>query len=114
MIWIDEDEIYQGETSVLTYKTVSFFAIAHKLSPNTREHGFVQAIKTDDDSYVNIEAIQRFLQEKQIDPDMHYWGHCPQFKVAPLRNAKLKWAVSYAMYPEPFFPLYCQVKLFHY
>jgi len=107
MIWIDEDEVYQGETSVLTYKTVSFFAIAHKLSPKVGDGGFVHAIKTDDDSYVNIEAINMLLHGEEAHR-LFYWGHCPQYKVAPLRDNKLKWALSYKLYPEPMFPLYCQ------
>jgi len=108
MIWIDEDEIYQGETSVLTYKTVSFFTIAHKLSPRAENGGFVHAIKTDDDSYVNIEAIKELLRDEVQSHRLHYWGHCPKYQVAPLRDPKLKWAISYQLYPEPMFPLYCQ------
>jgi hypothetical protein len=107
MIWIDEDEIYQGEASVLTYKTVSFFAIAHILSPRPEDGGFVHAIKTDDDSYVNIGGIYALLQSDAAQA-MHYWGHCPQYQVAPLRDPQLKWAVSFKIYPEPMFPLYCQ------
>jgi hypothetical protein len=30
LIWIDEEELYQGENSVLMFKMISFIAIAHK------------------------------------------------------------------------------------
>mmetsp|Transcript_8332 Transcript_8332/g.10966 ORF Transcript_8332/g.10966 Transcript_8332/m.10966 type:complete len:449 (-) Transcript_8332:189-1535(-) len=112
MIWIDEEEIYKGEDSVLTYKTMSYFAIVHKLAKKVEEGGFEYAIKTDDDSYVNIERIYDMLFHgadiKKSDPSLDFFGQCPQFQVMPSRDPSNKWSVSYAVYPEPKFPLYCQ------
>lgn len=122
MIWIDEEEVYQGENSVLTYKTISYFVIAHifgaAAESGTGERGsdrgvgrigWQHAIKTDDDSYVNI----KLLEEKLIRPNgeyhnLHYYGQCPQFQVKPSRDRANKWPVTYQTYPEPEFPLYCQ------
>jgi hypothetical protein len=118
MIWIDEEEIYQGEKSVLTFKTISYFVIAHMFgaAPLQRDDesvakggGWQHAIKTDDDSYVNL----KLLEEKLIRPagefhNLHYYGQCPQFQVKPSRDKTNKWPVTYQMYPEPEFPLYCQ------
>jgi Galactosyltransferase. len=116
IIWIDEEEIYQGEKSVLTYKTISYFAIAHMFgaAPAQDEEGVTRAgwqhaIKTDDDSYVNLKLVE----EKLIRPQgefhkLHYYGQCPQFQVKPSRDKTNKWPVTYQTYPEPEFPLYCQ------
>jgi hypothetical protein len=122
MIWIDEEEIYQGEKSVLTYKTISYFVIAHMFgaapqqqddgggeSSSIASGGWQHAIKTDDDSYVNL----KLLEEKLIRPqgefhNLHYYGQCPQFQVKPSRDKTNKWPVTYQTYPEPEFPLYCQ------
>ena len=104
LIWIDEDEVYKGENSVLTYKTISYFNIAHKLAKRPEDGGFLHALKTDDDSYVNM----HLLKEKVLGEDgkdLHYYGQCPQFQVAPLRDQTLKWPMSYKLYPEPKFPL---------
>ena len=116
MIWIDEDEVYKGEDSVLTYKTMSYFAITHKLARSVEDGGFSYAIKTDDDSYVNVEGIYNKVFHAIEKEDngggdvekLHYFGQCPQFQVLPSRDPENKWSVSYATYPEPKFPLYCQ------
>ncbi len=112
MIWIDEDEVYKGEDSVLTYKTMSYFSIAHRHAANVENGGFRYAIKTDDDSYVNIERIYGLLFHgadiKKSQSSLDYFGQCPQFQVLPSRDPSNKWSVSYEVYPEPSFPLYCQ------
>jgi len=128
LIWIDEEEVYKGEQSVLTFKTISYFAIAHLLgngkgngngntngngngngNGNSKEQGWKHAIKTDDDSYLNLKR----LEEKLISPsgefrNLHYYGQCPQFQVSPSRDKENKWPVTFQTYPEPKFPLYCQ------
>lgn len=82
MIWIDEDEVYKGEDSVLTYKTMSYFAITHKLAKSVEDGGFSYAVKTDDDSYVNVEGIydKVFHTGKDGNGDsdgkLHYFGQC--------------------------------------
>jgi hypothetical protein len=120
IIWIDEEEVYQGEKSVLTFKTVSYFAIAHllgkppiKAKVGTRSvsmaGGWQHAIKTDDDSYVNLEKLHQYLlADKHTLKELNYYGQCPQFHVNPSREKTNKWPVSFQMYPEPRFPLYCQ------
>ena len=114
MIWIDEDEVYQGEQSVLTYKTICFFTIVHKFARSVEQGGFHHAIKTDDDSYVNVKKFREFFAQEDHDDDdkssqeYDYFGQCPQFQVKPSRDRKNKWPVTYTTYPEPSFPLYCQ------
>lgn len=112
MIWIDEEEVYKGEDSVLTYKTMSYFSIAHRHAPGVEDGGFRYAIKTDDDSYVNIERIYGMLFHNaditKSHPSLDYFGQCPQFQVQPSRDPSNKWSVSFEVYPEPSFPLYCQ------
>ena len=114
MIWIDEEEVYQGEQSVLTYKTISFFTILHRFALSADQGGFHHAIKTDDDSYVNVKKWKEFLAKEEDDEDEEesssydYFGQCPQFQVKPSRDRKNKWPVTYTTYPEPSFPLYCQ------
>jgi hypothetical protein len=118
MIWIDEEEVYQGEQSVLTYKTISFFTILHRFALSEDKGGFHHAIKTDDDSYVNVKKFKEFLankdaeddndEEEELSSQYDYLGQCPQFQVKPSRDKKNKWPVTYTTYPEPSFPLYCQ------
>jgi len=109
LIWIDEEEVYQGEQSVLTYKTISYFAIAHLFGKSVEDGGWMHAIKTDDDSYVNVGRMMEKLTSKEGEfRDYHYYGQCPQFQVLPSRDQTNKWPVTYKTYPEPKFPLYCQ------
>mmetsp|Transcript_8587 Transcript_8587/g.9443 ORF Transcript_8587/g.9443 Transcript_8587/m.9443 type:complete len:506 (+) Transcript_8587:126-1643(+) len=119
MIWIDEDEVYKGEDSVLTYKTMSYFEIAHKVAKSEKDGGFAYAVKTDDDSYVNIHGLYEKLfqneqfstgtaQDNDVDFKLNYFGQCPQFQVLPSRDRTNKWPVTYTTYPEPALPLYCQ------
>ena len=109
MIWIDEEEIYQGEKSVLTFKTTSYFAIVHLLGKRVEDGGWRHAFKTDDDSYVNVGRImEKFIENDGKYRDLHYYGQCPQFQVLPSRDVQNKWPVTFQTYPEPKFPLYCQ------
>jgi hypothetical protein len=109
LIWIDEEEVYQGEKSVLTYKTISYFAIAHLFGKKVQDGGWMHAIKTDDDSYVNVgRLLEKLTSDDGEFRDYHYYGQCPQFQVLPSRDKTNKWPVTYQTYPEPKFPLYCQ------
>ena len=109
LIWIDEEEVYQGEKSVLTFKTISYFAIAHLFGRTVEDGGWMHAIKTDDDSYVNVRRLKEKLTADDGEyRDLHYYGQCPQFQVLPSRDRESKWPVTYQTYPEPKFPLYCQ------
>lgn len=107
LIWIDEEEIYNTEHSVLTMKTLSFMSILHKMSVKLPNMNYTYAFKTDDDSYVNIgELHNALLANKTHPPD--YWGHCAKEMQEPNRGAENKWSISLQDYPQPFFPLYCQ------
>lgn len=109
LLWIDKEEVYVTETSVLTFKTESFLSIMYervmKLSDNVR-----YLFKTDDDSYINIRALNsHLLNDKSID----YYGHCrTDIQPKPHRNNVIpwqkKWYISYDVYPEPYYPYYCK------
>jgi hypothetical protein len=107
LVWIDEEEVYKGEQSVLTFKTISYFAIVHLLG--SKEQGWKHAIKTDDDSYLNLKRMEEKLISNVGEfKNLHYYGQCPRFQVSPSRDKGNKWPVTFQTYPEPKFPLYCQ------
>lgn len=106
LIWIDEEEIYEGEKSVLPFKTESFMYILYKHTLAGQSE-FKYLFKTDDDSYVNLEKLEEMLL-RQRNEMWHYWGCCTTRQFAPLRDTTLKWHVTYEMYPEDMYPLYCQ------
>lgn len=60
MIWIDEEEVYEGEKSVLPFKTESFLYViyTHSLPGDA---GFHYVFKTDDDSYVDLVKLEELL-----------------------------------------------------
>jgi len=103
LIWLDEEEIYEGEESVLPFKTEAFLDILHRYTlPGSGR--FEYLFKTDDDSYVNLEALEKTILKKNFD----YWGCCTTTHFKPLRSITRKWMVTYELYPEKFYPLYCQ------
>ena len=106
LIWIDEEEVYDGEKSVLTYKTMAFVKIVHYLSTSANLD-IQYAFKTDDDSYVQVDTLHKYLLEREHD-EYNYWGWCQRKKLEPLRGENDKWAVSYELYPESRYPRYCQ------
>jgi hypothetical protein len=83
LIWINEKEVYNGETSVLTYKTLSFVNIIHDIvlevekeysmsdatsstitttSNTSSSSSFVKYLfKTDDDSYIHMQNLNHHL-----------------------------------------------------
>jgi hypothetical protein len=108
LIWIDEKEVYNGEKSVLTQKSFSFFTIAHLLARSIDNGGWRHAIKVDDDCYVNI----KWIQEKLSFPHgeyhkLHYYGNCENRGHRPIREPGNKFSATYQMYPEPEFPTFC-------
>lgn len=107
LIWIDEEELYEGEHSVLPFKTESFFAIIHTHS-RKGEFGYKYLFKTDDDSYVDMKKLENALLHEPREEALEYWGCCTTRHYAPLRDPSLKWHVTYEMYPEEMYPLYCQ------
>ncbi len=123
LIWIDEEEVYDGEKSVLTYKTQSFVRIVYdavtllKESSEYTNMDVKYIFKTDDDSYIHVQNLYHQLIEKRhSDDDNHnhhqpptdYWGWCQLKKFPPKRDTTAKWPISYELYPEPFYPRYCQ------
>lgn len=131
LIWIDEEEIYDGEDSVLSYKTLSFVNIVHDLVMedyyiNSRsgssmnnfngDHktsslsppSFIKYLfKTDDDSYVHVQNLRHHLLEQRQN-NRDYWGQCNTKQVEPLRSRSNKWSASMELYPEKLYPRYCQ------
>lgn len=106
LVWINEEEVYNGEKSVLTYKTMAFVQIAHNLSTS---NGFniKYIFKTDDDSYVQIPLLYEVLLERDHE-EYNYWGWCQDEEIKPVRDGGFKWSISYETYPESTFPRYCQ------
>jgi hypothetical protein len=125
LIWINEEEIYNGEQSVLTYKTQSFIRIVHDLGQELKLD-IQYVFKTDDDSYIHIPNLYNELllsssssssssqqQKENNQNDIHrqardYWGWCQLNKFPPKRDDTAKWPVSFELYPEPMYPRYCQ------
>ncbi len=102
ILWIDEEEKYNGEQSVLTFKTYSFIKIMDIISKE-KQISFSHLFKTDDDSYVNLNALQKEIDTNPND----YIGHC-QDEMKVVRDASCKWPLTYKTYPEEYFPKYCQ------
>lgn len=107
LIWLDEEEIYNGEKSVLTFKTLAFMKIVYLLSTSLNLD-IRYAFKTDDDSFVNVEYLHHYLLKMQHKEEYNYWGWCQRKMFKPLRGDHDKWAVSYETYPESHYPRYCQ------
>jgi hypothetical protein len=121
LIWLDQPEVYRGETSVLTFKTLAFLKIVHDRFPRAS-----YAFKTDDDCFVNVMLLYQHLlpahdntlhlrqlqlqqqQQNHHDNEINYWGKCKLEYIKPLRNNKFKWGVSLDIYPEQSYPIYCQ------
>lgn len=109
IIWIDQEEVYNGEKSVLTLKTYSFFQIVYAILQEYHVHDVTHLFKTDDDSYVNLHALHQELQQSGNSSLRHdYFGQC-QFKYPQVhRESEYKWPIRNETYPEPWFPRYCQ------
>jgi len=97
LLLLDMDEVYQGITSILPYKTALWFYLAHKEFPQA-----AHVLKTDDDSYVQMDKLQ--VELRQAQPD--YWGHV-QHGQHPVRDPKNKYFLSLSMWNKEVFPDYC-------
>jgi Galactosyltransferase. len=112
ILWIDKEEAYVTETSVLTFKTESFLSILYNyLMKNNSQVEYL--VKTDDDSYVNMEELEKaLLQDDEKNEPIDYWGKCHKEAWKPHRNHEIpwqkKWYISFETYPEPEYPPYCQ------
>jgi hypothetical protein len=112
ILWIDKEEVYITETSVLTFKTESFLSIFYRRLMKTNSK-VEYLLKTDDDSYVNMQELESVLLSKSsYDDPIDYWGKCHNEAWKPHRNHDIpwqkKWYISYETYPEPEYPPYCQ------
>lgn len=105
MIWIDKEEVYVTETSVLTFKTESFVAVMYNSFMKDEASPVKYLFKADDDSYVDLEKLYRVLLGKN---DLDYWGKCNKGGWKPHRDESNKWYISRKTYPEPEYPPFCQ------
>lgn len=109
LLWIDLDEVYVTETSVLTFKTESFLSILYNQIVLTTD-SVQYLLKTDDDSYIAMEKLSHVLiEEMRGRPD--YWGNCVSGAMPhreKVHEWQRKWFISYEVYPEPFYPTYCK------
>lgn len=109
MLWLDKEEIYITETSVLTFKTESFLSIMYERIMKT-DPQIEYLFKTDDDSYMHLQQLNQVTKEN-LAASVHYWGKCVSGK-KPHRNQVIpwqkKWYISYETYPEQEYPPYCQ------
>jgi hypothetical protein len=98
LIWLDMPEDFL----LLTYKTQALFHALDRLSGGEYDY----FMKTDDDSYVGVDAIGEIL--KRHDPG--YWGYCmfDDFYRLPYRDPDHKYYVSNETWPGEYFPVWAQ------
>lgn len=112
LLWINREEVYVTETSVLTFKSESFFSIFYKIFMNDNHNNKIRyLLKTDDDSYIHYQKLREAVIDSH-DDNIDYWGKCHDEAWKPHRNHEVewqkKWYISYDVYPEPEYPPYCQ------
>lgn len=105
LIWLDREEDYNEG---LTLKTMVFFQAVHDLVAETMGHAVSHVFKTDDDSFVNIHELYRHLLGTSASQAGDYWGKCTTDRFKPHRDPKYKWSITRQLYPEPYYPQYCQ------
>mmetsp|Transcript_2393 Transcript_2393/g.2870 ORF Transcript_2393/g.2870 Transcript_2393/m.2870 type:complete len:335 (+) Transcript_2393:50-1054(+) len=107
LLWIDKDEIYVTETSVLTFKTESFVNVMY--NQIMKKNGAVSYLfKADDDSYVDLHGLYNALLTETWEIPLNYWGKCNEGGWKPHRDESNKWYLSFEIYPEPEFAPFCQ------
>ncbi len=110
LLWIDREEVYVTETSVLTFKTESFVAVMYNEfmkgkggnvdgggSGSGSDSSTVSYLfKADDDSYVDLQKLYRALliESKKYDHLWDYWGKCNDGGWKPHRDKSNKWYIS--------------------
>ena len=110
LIWIDEEEVYDGARSVLTHKTYAFVAIAHAAASRYR-YAYTHLFKTDDDSYVDLTALRRELsgagarrfpcsRDGAAECRRDFVGQCQLFHHRVHREGGYKWPLATGAYPE--------------
>jgi len=135
LLWMDIDELYDTENSTLTYKTYTFLNVMYHQIYQSQQHKEEEGqnnnhtdihvsflFKTDDDSYVDLETLQEVLLSSSSSTTntttntttitIDYWGKCNNWGKKPHRNQDIpwqkKWYMSYDIYPEEYYPPYCQ------
>ena len=78
LLWIEKDEVYVTETSVLTFKTESFVAVMYNEFMSKEGTSISFLFKADDDSYVDVEKLYKALldEPKHRKYELDYWGKC--------------------------------------
>ena len=99
LIWIEDEEDFL----LITYKTGMFVQVLNAMA-NDLGLNYTHALKTDDDSYVAMERLERYLGEEE---GIDYWGNCGHY-TRPFRDPDHKYVVSREEYSRDFFPPYCQ------
>ena len=97
LVLLDMEEIYRGNESILPYKTALWFYVAHQQFPEA-----MYVLKTDDDSYVNVEGLEAELRQTQPD----YWGLVHR-GLRPFRDPNHKWYVPTSMWSAKVYPNFC-------
>jgi len=97
VVLLDIDETYGGVNSSLPYKTALWFYLVHQHFPKA-----MHALKTDDDSFVKVNALQAELMRAQPD----YWGQVHRDK-KPIRDPDSKWYTPLSTWSDEAFPDFC-------
>jgi hypothetical protein len=118
LFWIDREETYDSEDSVLTFKSQSFVTVMYNKLMTLEEEAEEEEeeeysdnanvsflFKTDDDSYVALNRLHHALMRES---DYDYWGKCNEAGWKPHRDKSNKWYLGYEIYPEPEYPAFCQ------
>jgi hypothetical protein len=100
LIWIDTDESFR----LITYKTSMLLQVVN-LMASEFDLKYSHVLKTDDDSYVAVKSLERFVQQQ--DQDLNYWGKCRLEYLEPIRNPASRYFISREEYPERIYPPYC-------
>eukprot|EP00977_Amphora_coffeiformis_P025842 scaffold22432_cov168-Amphora_coffeaeformis.AAC.22 len=74
IIWIDDEEHYRR----ITWKTLVFFRVIRNWVGNAQH-----ILKTDDDSYVNMEQIEKYVGSHE---EVNYMGYCMEGQSPPYRQ----------------------------
>ena len=110
LIWIDTEEGYYNTEEGyygITQKTALFLVVVDQVTKLLKTE-YSYALKTDDDSYVALDRIRKYLADlKELGKD--YAGKFTAHDcVAPLRDPQNRYSVSFEEYPEPSFSQYAQ------
>jgi hypothetical protein len=99
LVLLDMEEAYGGVNSTLPYKSALWFYLAYQQYPKA-----MHVLKTDDDSYVKVDALEAEVMHAQPD----YWGRVYHGN-GPIRDPTSKWYTPSSMWSDEdgVFPDYC-------